>query len=466
MNTVQQTIKKSTSCSGVGLHTGVPCSITFKPASENAGIRFVRTDIDGCPEIQADIGHVVDISRGTTLEENGVRVHTVEHVLAAVLGLEIDNVLIELTNKEPPVMDGSCKDFVEIIHKAGIKAQKQPREYLEIDKAITLTQENKSAEISVLPSDSFRISCVIDYDYPQIGTQYFTIHSLKDFPKEIAPARTFCLLSEVEKLRAEGLARGGGFNNTIVFVDKKFEKEEIHHLQALFNIKENITVGSEGILQEVKLRVENEPVRHKVLDLIGDLALLGLPIKGHVIATKSGHATNVEMVKKIKLEYEKKILQKRFQTTVSSEYLFNISAISKIMPHRYPFLLVDRILNMTPGESLVAIKNVTMNEPFFQGHFPTQPVMPGVLILEAMAQAGGFLLLHTTENPELKMMYFAGVENARFRQPVFPGDQVRLELKLLKIRLGSAKIHGKAYVGDIQVAEATFLATVADRKTE
>ena len=466
MKRFQHTIKKPASCSGTGLHTGATCSITFKPADENRGIRFVRTDIDGCPEIMADINRVVDISRGTSIEENGIRIHTVEHVLAAVAGLEIDNLLIELTDNEPPVMDGSSKDFVEKIRKAGIKAQKQPRDYLEIEEAILYTSEKNGVDITVLPSDRFRISYVIDYSCNGVDTQYFTMSSLKDFPEKIAPARTFGFLSELEKLKKDGLAKGGSLRNTIVFIDKEMNEEKIRNLKTLYNIEEDISPRSEGILQDTKLRFDNEPVRHKTLDLIGDLALLGIPIKGHVIAARSGHAANVELVKKIKQVYEKKILQKRYQATPSSEFLFDISAIMKIMPHRYPFLLVDRILEMIPGESLVAIKNVTINESFFQGHFPNQPVMPGVLIIEAMAQAGALMLLNMTENPDTKMMYFASIENARFRQPVIPGDQLRLELKLLKFRLGSAKIQGKVYVDKKEVAEATFLATIADRKSD
>ncbi|MBH31027.1 MAG: UDP-3-O-[3-hydroxymyristoyl] N-acetylglucosamine deacetylase [Candidatus Marinimicrobia bacterium] len=460
----QQTIKESVSCSGIGLHTGVDSTITFKPSDENTGIRFIRNDVDGSPEIQADIDHVVDISRGTTIAQNGTRIHTVEHVLAALVGLEIDNILIELTNKEPPVMDGSSKDFVDVLQKANIVEQHQPREYLEIDKAVTYSDPAKKTDISVLPSDRYRLTCIIDYQYPWLGTQYLTIHSINDFPTEIAPARTFSFLSEVEDLREAGLVQGGRLDNAIVIMDKEVDIDEINRLRSLFHIEEDIEIGTNGILHGVKLRFENEPVRHKALDVIGDLALLGMPIKGHVIAARPGHAANVEIVKNIKKEYEKKILKKKYQAKVSSEFLFDINAISKILPHRYPFLLIDRILDMKPGESLSAIKNVSVSEPFFQGHFPNQPVMPGVLIIEAMAQAGSFMLLHTVPDPEKKLMYFTGIEKSKFRRQVLPGDQILFKIDLLKLRLGTCKLHGIAYVDDNVVAEATFITTIGDRK--
>ena len=460
----QRTIKKSVSCSGIGLHTGVDSTITFKPSPENTGIRFVRTDVEGCPEIKAVIDNVVDISRGTTLAQNGTRIHTVEHVLATLVGLEIDNVLIELTNKEPPVMDGSSKDFVEVLQKAGIIEQKHDREYLEIDKAISYNDPVKKTDISVLPSDRYRLTCIIDYKYPWIGTQYLTIHSIADFPKEIAPARTFSFLSEVEDLREAGLVQGGRLDNAIVILDKEIDNTEIDRLRTLFNIEEDIQIGTNGILHGVKLRFENEPVRHKALDVIGDLALLGMPIKGHVIAARPGHAANVEMVKTIKKAYEKKILQKKYNAKISADYLFDINAIKKILPHRYPFLLIDRILEMKPGKSLTAIKNVSISEPFFQGHFPNQPVMPGVLIIEAMAQAGSFLLLHTTDEPEKKLMYFSGIDKSRFRRQVYPGDQIFFKVDLLKLKMGTCKLQGTAYVDDRVVAEAIFITTIADRK--
>lgn len=464
MKLLQQTIEREVSCTGIGLHTGTESTVTFKPGAPNSGIRFVRTDLSGCPEIEADIDHVANISRGTSLEVNGIRIHTVEHVLAAASGLQIDNLLIELAGKEPPAMDGSCHDFVTVLKRAGIVTQDYPRQYLQIDRAITFADETDGADITVFPSEEFRVTCIVDYPFSPVGTQHFTIHSLEDFAEKIAPARTFCLLSEVEELRNQGLARGGSLENTIVVIDREMGTDEIRRLQTLFGIEENLVPGSNGILQGVALRFDTEPVRHKILDLIGDLALLGMPLKAHVIAARSGHASHVELARRIRKECKKNPLPTWSESGATSEYQMDVSAIEKIMPHRYPFLLVDRIVDLKPGKSLVAIKNCTVNEPFFQGHFPDQPVMPGVLILEGMAQAGGFLVLHTTENPETKMMYFATIDNARFRHPVIPGDQIRFELKLLKFRMGSMKIEGKAYVEDRLVAEAIFIATIVDRK--
>lgn len=464
MNRNQRTIKKSVSCTGIGLHTGVQSTVTFKPAPENYGIRFLRTDVENSPEIKADIDHVVDISRGTTLEQDGVRIHTVEHVLAAVTGLRIDNIQIELTGKEPPVMDGSALDFVLSLQRADFVEQTTQREVLKIDKAIAYSNPEKGIDIHVLPSDKFRVTFMIDYKYPSLGTQYTAVYDMeKNFPTEIAPARTFAFLGEIESLKEQGLIQGGNLSNAVVIVDKKIDKKEATHLRSLFGIKEDLIAGANGILNGKALRFSNEPVRHKALDLIGDLALLGLPIKGHVIAARSGHASNVEFVKKIKKEYQKKILQKKFQKKANSDYLLDINAIMNLIPHRYPFIMIDRIVDMTLGEQCTAIKNVTINEPFFQGHFPNQPVMPGVLILESMAQAGAFLVLNSVEDPMSKNMFFSAVNKSKFRVPVIPGDQIRIEMALKRIRLGGVKLQGKAYVGEKLVAEADLMANIVDR---
>jgi len=460
----QRTIGNQTSCVGVGLHTGVESKITFKPANDNFGIRFKRMDVEGCPEIRADIDHVVDISRGTTIEENGVKIHTVEHALAACVGLGLDNVLIELTEKEPPVMDGSSKDFVEALTKAGIVKQDSPRNYLHIDEAVGYTDAERGVDIHIMPSDQFRITFMIDYESQTLGTQFTTLDQLeKKFATEIAPARTFCFLSEVETLKEEGLIKGGNLDNAVVIVDKDIDQNEAATLKKLFGIKKEISLGANGTLNGKPLRFKNEPVRHKALDLIGDLALLGMPIQGHVIASKSGHAANVELVKRIKKVYEKKILQQKYQKRSSKDFMFDINAILNLLPHRYPFVLVDRIIDITPGEKLTAIKNVTINEPFFHGHFPNQPVMPGVLVLEAMAQAGALLCLNSIDNPMKKNMFFSALSDSKFRHTIIPGDQLRLEMTLAKFRLGTALLIGKAYVGDKLVAEANLKATVVDR---
>jgi len=460
----QRTIGSQTSCIGVGLHTGVESKITFKPAPENFGIRFKRMDVEGCPEIRADIDHVVDISRGTTIEENGVRIHTVEHALAACVGIGLDNVLIELTEKEPPVMDGSSIDFVEALLKAGIVKQESPRNYLHIDEAVGYTDSERGVDIHIMPSDQFRITFMIDYKFRTLGTQFTTLDEVeKNFAKDIAPARTFCFLSEVKTLKENGLIKGGNLDNAVVIVDKEIDQSEADNIKDLFGIKRKISLGANGTLNGKELRYDNEPVRHKALDLIGDLALLGMPLQGHVIASKSGHAANVELVKRIKKVYEKKILQQKFQRNQNSDYMFDIYSILNLLPHRYPFVLVDRIVDITPGEKLTAIKNVTINEPFFQGHFANQPVMPGVLVLESMAQAGAFLVLNNLDDPMKKNMFFSALSDSKFRHPIIPGDQLRLEMSLAKFKLGTALLVGKGYVGDKLVAEGKLKATVVDR---
>ena len=308
MRRKQQTIARSASCTGIGLHTGVECTITFKPASEDYGIRFIRTDIKNCPEIKADIDHVVDISRGTTIEEKKVKINTVEHALAAVSGLRIDNVLIELTSKEPPVMDGSAKDFVEALLTSGIVNQEHDRNVLEIRRAVNYTDPYRDIDIHVIPSDRFRVTFMVEYPLPSLGTQYEAIYNMaEDFAVEVAPARTFCFLSEVEMLKENGLIKGGSLDNAVVLIDKLLDRSEINRLRNLFGIEENIITGANGILNGRILRFRNEPVRHKTLDLIGDLALLGIPIKGHVTAARAGHASNVEFVKTLKREYSKEI---------------------------------------------------------------------------------------------------------------------------------------------------------------
>ena len=460
----QCTIKNDVSISGIGLHTGVQTTATFKPAESNSGIRFKRLDLEDCPEIIADIDHVIDISRGTTIGQNGFKIHTVEHILAAVVGLKIDNILIELTEKEPPVMDGSASPFVEKLIEAEIVEQNAHRDELVIDQTITYSDSERGVDIHVLPSDKFRITFMTDYQFSSLGTQYTALYSLEeDFIKEFAPSRTFCFFSEIEGMKKQGLIKGGGVDNALVFLDKKVDESEIDELKELLNIDSDVFCGDNGILNGVELRFPNEPVRHKALDLIGDLALLGIPIRGHVIAARSGHAANVELVKKIKSTFAKKLaLKKQQRENTTAQY--DIRSILQILPHRYPFLLVDKILELVPGKTVKALKNVTFNEPFFQGHFPGQPVMPGVLLLEAMAQAGGFLVLNTIPNPETKLMYFTGINKSRFKKVVIPGDQLIIEAELVKFRLGTCKIVARVLVDEKVVCSAEFLSTVVDRK--
>ncbi len=463
MSDFQRTIANPVHFSGVGLHTGLKSRVTFRPAPVNHGIRFVRTDLENSPEIIPHISNVVDLNRGTSIEQHGVRIHTVEHVLSAISGLQIDNVYVELTNKEPPVGDGSAKPFVDVLLKAGFIEQSEERKYFQVEEPITITQPETGAEIVVLPSDEFRITFLVDYDNPAIGKKYTSMYSLeKEYVKEFAPARTFCFLHEVEELHKAGLIRGGNLTNAIVVVDRKLGAKDIKSLKKLLNIKGKVTVPESGILNGKKLRFENEPVRHKTLDLIGDLTLLGMPIKAHILAARSGHLTNVALVKRLSKLLEKKEIKKKFQSKRKSGEIFDIQAIEKILPHRYPLLLVDRVLDITPGKNITAIKNVTRNEPFFNGHFPNQPVMPGVLIVEAMAQAGGILMLYELENPSEKLIYFTGIDKVKFRRPVTPGDQLRLEIELTKVFKTTCKMKGKAYVDDKVVATAEMTAVIMD----
>jgi len=461
----QRTIQNPISIEGVGLHTGEPCNMTFKAAEANTGFQFKRTDIENAPAIKADIEHVVDIARGTTIQANGARVHTVEHVLAALAGLQLDNVLIELDGPEPPVIDGSSKPYVDVLLEAGFREQDEERYELQIDKTITYSDPEREVDVHLLPSDRLRITFMIDYKNPHLGTQYTSLYSLEDeFAEQFSPARTFCFLHEVEMLKEQGLIKGGNANNAVVIVDRQIDASEFNRLKRLFKIEEDITLGNNGILDSKELRFYNEPVRHKVVDLIGDMALLGIPIKGHIIAARSGHAANVELVKKIKKEYERQLLREKYQPRDTGKYFFDIQAIQKILPHRYPFLLVDRILDLEPEKRVTAIKNVTINEPFFEGHFPGRPIMPGVLVLEAMGQAGGVLLLNTVGNPANKLVMFTSIDNVKFRKPITPGDQIRLELELVKYRLSICKMHGKAYVDGQVAAEAELSASIVEQE--
>lgn len=461
----QRTIKKEVSIGGVGLHTGLECTATFKPADVNSGIRFVRTDLENFPPVPADIDHVVDISRGTTIAQDGNRVHTVEHILAAVSGLGIDNLLVELTAKEPPVMDGSAKPFVDALLEVGLEEQSASRKVLSIDRAVSYSDPDNNIDMHVLPSETFRITFTMDYHHlAKNGIQFMSIYSMEeDFVQRIAPARTFCLFSEVEQLKEQGLAKGGNLENAVVFVDRPIEPGEVDHLKKLFDIKEEIAPGDAGILKGQKLRFENEAVRHKILDLVGDLALLGMPIQGHVVATRSGHASNVELVKRLKQVYGKRMQQEQVRSS-SPKVKFDIRAIIDTLPHRYPFLLVDRVLDVEPGKRVRAVKNVTFNEVFFQGHFPGQPVMPGVLVLESLAQAAGFLVLNPVADPATKLVYFTAIDKVRFRRTVTPGDQLILEQELLRVRLNTYKMAGKAYVDGQLVMEAEMMAMIVDRE--
>ncbi len=465
MNEKQRTIKTPVSLEGIGLHTGCRVTITFKPAPVDHWITFKRTDVEGSPEILAIVDHVSDLNRGTTLATNGIKVHTVEHVLAAISGLGIDNLTCELDNAEPPVFDGSVKPFVDKLLEAGIVEQESDRQYLVIDEPIAYSEPERKVDIVVTPSDDLRITFMIDYANPALGTQYTSLVSLTDeFVEEFAPARTFCFLSEVEMMKSQGIIKGGSLDSAIVIIDKEMTEAELEEFKKKFDIDRDIKLQKSGILEDKKLRFDNEPVRHKAVDLLGDIMLIGVPVKAHFLAARSGHAANVAVAKKIRSMYEKQLLSKKYGSNgLQQGYLLDINAIMKILPHRYPFLLIDRIIDLEPEKCVHALKNVTINESFFQGHFPDHPIMPGVLIVEAMAQAGGFLLLETIGRPKDKLVYFVSMDNVKFRKPVVPGDQILFDVTLVSFRRNVCKMSGKAYVDGQLVTEATMMAAVVDR---
>ena len=459
----QQTIKKEISISGIGLHTGVETNLTLKPAPSNYGIVFRRVDIKGQPEIEASIDNVIDVTRGTTISKDNNEVHTVEHLLAAINGLNIDNLIIEIDNIELPILDGSAKPFVDLFLKVGLEELDSHRLELVIDETITYSNPKSGVDIHIVPSDKFRITFMMDYKHPTLGTQYTSYYSItQEFIDNVAPARTFCLLSEVNSLLDCDLIKGGSLENSLVFIDKKLSKAEISKIKKKVNLDSLSIESSEGLLNNTELRFYNEPVRHKLLDLLGDLRLLGMPIKGHVIAARSGHYANIELVKNIKRKYFKKGIDKKM-TPKKRKVSFDIQEVLDILPHRYPFLLIDKIVSLDAGKEVEAIKNVTFNEPFFQGHFSGQPVMPGVLLIESMAQAGGFLVLNTIPNADSKLMYISAIESTRFKKIVVPGDQLKIKAKLLKFKLNTCKIEAKIFVDNVLVSESTFLASVVNR---
>lgn len=468
MDHKQRTIKAEVSYEGRGLHTGNNTRITFKPAPPNYGRRFYRTDVPNSPEIPALVEYVVqdqnkDSLRGTTLKVDEVEVHTVEHVLAALVGLDIDNVRIELNANEPPIGDGSAMPFVNKLMEAGIEEQDAPKEFVVIEEPINFTDERRGIEYVALPTDDYRITVMIDYKNPALGSQHSGLFSMeREFVTEFAPARTFCFLHEVEMLADQGLIKGGDLDSAVVIVDRHLEQGDISRLKKLFDIDDQVELGNSGILNDKALRFKNEPSRHKLLDMIGDLALAGVSIKAQILAARPGHQNNIEFARQIRSYYKKQKLTRKYQDVDTKGVVFDINAIKKILPHRYPFLMVDSIIEFEPEKKAVGIKNVTTNEPFFQGHFPQKPVMPGVLIVEAMAQVGGVLLLNDQQDVENKLVYFMAIDNVRFRKIVQPGDQLVMELVMLKNRRTTFKMSGKAYVKGELVCEAEMMAAIAE----
>ncbi|NBO70807.1 MAG: bifunctional UDP-3-O-[3-hydroxymyristoyl] N-acetylglucosamine deacetylase/3-hydroxyacyl-ACP dehydratase [Bacteroidetes bacterium] len=463
MNENQRTIKKSVTLSGVGLHTGNPSTITFHPAPENYGFKFVRADLEGNPEIPALVDYVTDIARGTTITCNGASVHTVEHVLAALVGLEIDNCKMELTANEPPIGDGSALPYAEVLLQAGFEEQKAQRDFIVIDQMLRYVNESKQTEIVALPNDDFRITVMIDYQNSALASQHSGLFNLQsEFLRDFAPARTFCFLTEVESLHEQGLIRGGSLDNAIVIVDKEIPDEELRSMLTKFDIEQNAVLGQNGILNNRLLRFKNEPARHKLLDMLGDLALIGAPIKGQILAARPGHAVNIEFAKKIRSLHKDPKVQSQ-KNTQKQVPVLDINQILKVMPHRYPFLLVDRITEVDQeAKKIIGYKNVTINEPFFPGHFPERPIMPGVLIVEAMAQVGGLLLLNSDDYKEGKLVFFMAINNAKFRKPVIPGDQLMMEVTMTGKRFNTFAMSAKAFVDGALVAEAELSAAIVD----
>ena len=460
----QTTLKGEISLTGKGLHTGVDVKLNICPAPENTGYVFVRTDLEGEPTIDAIADNVIDTSRGTTIEQHGNRVSTIEHVLASLSGMGVDNAYIKISGPEVPILDGSAKRFVEEIQKVGIEEQEAERGFYVIKEKLVYTDVERGIEIAAYPDDSFSIDVLIDYNSKVLGNQYAQLTNLSEFAEQVAPCRTFVFFHELEVLLKNDLIKGGDLQNAIVIIEQEVKQEELDRIADLFN-KPHVHVKPEGILNNVDLRFHNEPARHKLLDIVGDLALVGRRIKGKIIAKRPGHLANTELAKIIRKMARKEAMKPNVpKIDFNQTPLFDINQIRNILPHRPPFLLIDKIMQMD-NCTIVGVKNVTMNEDFFVGHFPEEPVMPGVLQIEAMAQVGGILVLNTVPDPENYTTYFLKIDRVKFKRKVVPGDTLVFRLELLEpIRRGIANMFGQAFVGDNLVMEGELLAQIVKQK--
>lgn len=456
----QHTIQKPVSLHGVGLHSGKEVTMTFKPAPANHGIKFQRVDLEEAPILNADVSRVVSTNRGTTIKQGNAQVSTIEHALSALVGLAVDNVLIEIDGPEVPIMDGSASSFVEKLEEAGIKAQEEDREYFVVTEPISYKDEVTGTELLALPSSAFEVTALIDFNSPILGHQYASLNGITDYKREIAPCRTFVFLRELDQLIDQNLIKGGDLDNAIVIVDRLMDQEDLEKLAKRLG-KPNVKVEKEGILNITDLHFENEPARHKLLDILGDLALIGKPIQGKIVATKPGHTANVEFAKLLKRKLiEQRKLKGLPRLDVNQEPIFDITQIKKMLPHRYPFLLVDKVVELSDTH-VVGVKNVSFNEMFFQGHFPDNPVFPGVLQIEALAQVGGVFVLSQLPDPENWDTYFLKIENVKFKNKVVPGDTLILKMELLSpVRRGICHMFGTAYVGNKIVSEGELTAQI------